>query len=284
VNKPHLEFATKSAMHVGATIRLLRLDAGLSLRELAHRIGVSSAYLSRVEHGRDAVPTPDRLEAIAREIGVPAHLLVGAAHKVGPAIERYTEDVPSAGMLFLDIARRRLEPAAIARIREFVDHEFPMPERRHESPSLANLLSPERIILQLTCPGLEDAIEIAASRFALPRSAPNIRRVVEDILAREQMASTALGAGVMLPHAVLPSMRSSAALVTLTRPIVLAEAPDNVPIRLLLVLLMGDPGHANLALLAHVARLSSDGLADKLVTAKDPEGAMRRIEQIEEAG
>jgi nitrogen PTS system EIIA component len=271
-------------MHVGATIRLLRLDAGLSLRDLAHRIGVSSAYLSRVEHGHDADPTPDRLAAIAREFGVPPHLLVGAAHKVGPAIERYTEDVPSAGMLFLDIARQRLGPAEIGRIRAFVDREFPIPERRYESSSLARLLSPERVILQLTCPGLEDAIEIAASRFVFPHGAPNVRQVVANILAREQVASTALGAGVMLPHAVMPTMHSTAALVTLARPLVLADAPDGAPIRLLLVLVMGDHGNAQLALLAHVARLSSDGLANKLITAKNPAEAIKRIEEIEEAG
>lgn len=271
-------------MHVGATIRLLRMDAGLSLRDLAHRIGVSSAYLSRVEHGHDAVPTPDRLEAIAREFGVPPHLLVGAAHKVGPAIERYAEDNPSAGMLFLDIARRKLGPAEIARIRAFVNREFPMPEHRVEAPSLARLLSPGRVILQLTCPGLEDAIEIAATRFVFPRDALNVRQVVRDIMAREQMASTALGAGVMLPHAVIPSTQSTAALVTLKRPLKLADAPDDVPIRLLLVLLIGDPGRAHLALLAHVARLSSDGLANKLLPAENPAEAIRRIQEIEDAG
>lgn len=45
-------------MHLGATLRLLRTDAGLSLRDLARRIGVSSAYLSRVENGVDAPPRP----------------------------------------------------------------------------------------------------------------------------------------------------------------------------------------------------------------------------------
>lgn len=271
-------------MHLGATIRLLRLDAGLSLRDLAQRIGVSSAYLSRVEHGHDAVPTPDRLEAIAREFGVPAHLLVGAAHKVGPAIEGYAEDVPSAGMLFLDIARRKLGPADIARIRAFVEREFPIANRPDEPLSLARMLAPERVILQLTCPDLEDALEIAASRFTSIRGAPSVSRIMEAILAREHLASTALGAGVMLPHAIMPSIRPSAALVTLAKPIVVPNAPDDVPIRLLLVLLMSDPRPGHLTSLAHVARLSSDGLARRLGTPKSPEDAIRRIAAIEDSG
>jgi PTS system nitrogen regulatory IIA component len=53
-------------MHFGFTLRLMRTTAGFSLRELAARVGVSSAYLSRVEHGHDPIPTLDRLASIAR--------------------------------------------------------------------------------------------------------------------------------------------------------------------------------------------------------------------------
>ena len=61
-------------MHFGAALRLLRVDAGISLRGLAEEVGVSSAYLSRVENGHDAPPTADRLVALAEAIGIPASL------------------------------------------------------------------------------------------------------------------------------------------------------------------------------------------------------------------
>src|SRR3712207_1940181 len=92
----------EDAMHLGATLRLLRVDAGLSLRDLARRIGVSSAYLSRVENGLDAVPTPERLAAIARELDVPSTLLMDVAHRVSPFVASYLEQVPGAGRLFLE--------------------------------------------------------------------------------------------------------------------------------------------------------------------------------------
>ncbi len=215
---------------------------------------------------------------------MPAHLLASAAHKVGPAIEGYTEDVPSAGMLFLDIARRRLGATEITRIQAFVEREFPVPVCREERPSLARLLTPDRVILHLTCPGLEDAIEIAASRLARSRGGPKVRRVVEEILAREQIASTALGGGVMVPHGVFPSATSSAALVTLARPFLLPEAPDAAPIRLLVVLVHGEPGRAHLALLAHVARLSSHGLGERLGAAKSPAEAIEAVFEMEGMG
>ena len=69
-------------MHFGATLRLLRIEAGLGLRELAQRVGVSSAYLSRVENGHDAPPTPDRLATIARILGLSPSVLLELGQRV----------------------------------------------------------------------------------------------------------------------------------------------------------------------------------------------------------
>jgi nitrogen PTS system EIIA component len=271
-------------MHLGATIRLLRIDAGLSLRDLAQRIGVSSAYLSRVEHGHDAVPTHDRLQAIARELGVPAHLLVDAGNKVGPALEKYVEAVPSAGMLFLDIAQRQLGPAEIARVRGFVEREFIAGARSSERPSLARLLCPDRVILQLTCPALEDALTLAASRLARTREGPSAWTVAEELLRRESAASTVVGSGVMVPHAFFPGVSPSATLVTLARPLSVGDAQGSEPVRLLVVFVHSGPERSHLALLAHVACLSSHGLAERLATAKTPEETLARVAELENIG
>ncbi len=68
-------------MVFGSVLRLLRVDAGSTLRGLAATVGVSSAYLSRVENGHDPAPTPDRLVAIAHAIGVSPQLLVELAER-----------------------------------------------------------------------------------------------------------------------------------------------------------------------------------------------------------
>lgn len=41
----------------GAKIRLLRQQRGLTLKQMAEGLGVSSAYLSALEHGKKGVPT-----------------------------------------------------------------------------------------------------------------------------------------------------------------------------------------------------------------------------------
>src|SRR5687768_13953647 len=140
-------------MHLGATLRLLRVEAGLSLRDLARRIGVSGAYLSRVEHGLDKAPTPERLEAIARELGVPTTLLMEVAHRVSPYLAGYLEQVPGAHTLLLELARRRPTGPQLARLMEVMEEEFPPRPAAHEEPvpPLAPLLSPERLVLQLRC-------------------------------------------------------------------------------------------------------------------------------------
>ncbi|WNG37597.1 helix-turn-helix domain-containing protein [Archangium violaceum] len=270
-------------MHLGATLRLLRVDAGLSLRDLARRIGVSSAYLSRVENGLDAVPTPERLAAIARELDVPPLLLMDIAHRVSPFVASYLEQEPGAGSLFLDIARRRLSGTQLARLRELLDSEFPVRAatgREEPAPALAPLLAPERMVLRLTCAALDDALDVAAGRFgpACPRL--GAAQVMAELKRREKDASSAVGSGVMVPHAFVAETPPMATLVTLAEPLQ-AETPDGSPLRLLIVLIGEERGRMRLMRLAHMARLASRGLAERLLDAQHPQQVIERLAEME---
>ncbi|HVY44808.1 MAG TPA: helix-turn-helix domain-containing protein [Minicystis sp.] len=267
-------------MHFGATLRLLRTDAGVSLRALASEVGVSSAYLSRVENGHDAVPTPDRLVAIARVLHVPPALLIELAHKVTPVVAAYLERVPAAAALFVEIARRELTGAQIARIKAFVDAEFP----REASPAatasgrLSQLLTPEHVVLRLSCSHFDDLVDVAAARLA--RAAPPSAAVLaESILRREAEASSAIGEGIAVPHAVVADAPAGAVLVTLARPL-RVPTPDGQPLRACLVLRLGKGGADQLALLAQAAKLASPGVARDLETAERPEKAIERLEVL----
>src|SRR6185436_16712563 len=101
-------------MHLGATLRLLRIESGFGLRHLARRLGVSSAYLSRVENGVDPVPTSGRLEEIAKALRLPPRLLIDAAQRQSPRVQRYLEREPQAADLLLDLAERDLDAAQLA--------------------------------------------------------------------------------------------------------------------------------------------------------------------------
>lgn len=269
-------------MHFGATLRMLRIDAGLSLRGLAQRVGVSSAYLSRVEHGYDAVPTPDRLVTIARALGLQPQILMELGHQVEPLLSNYLDRVPAASTLFLDMARRNLSGPQLARIRAFMDVEFPIgPQNAGPPPArLSSLLSPERIILHLSCTDIEDVIDLAASRLAPTASGLSASALAQEILQRERESSTALGSGVAVPHALLPAVSTAAVLVTLARPLKV-PTPDDIPLRLLVVLLCNERGRRHLETLAQVARLASHDAAGGLCAARDPLQLIQQLSQFE---
>lgn len=272
-------------MHLGATLRLLRIDAKLSLRDMARRIGVSSAYLSRVEHGLDPVPTPERLSAIARELNVPPTLLMDVAHRVNPFVASYVEQEPGAGALFLDIASRRLTGAQLARVREFVEREFPAWEARPEVPAapLTPLLTPERIVPRLSCAHLDDALDVVAGRLATVSPELGTARLAAALRQREEEASSAVGNGVVVPHAVVDGWPSpTAALVTLAQPLK-ADTPDGQPLRLV-VALVNAPDRSHLVRLVHLARLASHGLAHRLGDFQHPTQVLEQLAALESCG
>ena len=263
-------------MHFGATLRLLRVDAGVSLRTLAESVGVSSAYLSRVENGHDAPPTPDRLVAIARRLGLPPALLVGLADRVSPFVSDYLARVPAAGALFLEIARRELTTAQLARVQAFIEDEFPVREHAAPEPRLGPLIARGGVVSGMSCSQLEDALDIAAARLAraTESSVPALSRALRE---RERDASTAIGSGVAVPHAIIQGVKPAAVLVTLQRPLAV-PTPDGLPLRVCIGL-VHPPEHAQLlALLAHVASLAREGFAEHLCSASDPRRALALLE------
>lgn len=267
-------------MHFGATLRLLRVDAGVSLRALAQEIGVSSAYLSRVENGHDQAPTADRLIEIARALDLPPTLLLDLAQRVTPFVARYLEDVPSASCLFLEIARRRLSAAELARVQAFIDAEFPAGggPARPLAPRLSGLLRPERVVLRLSSGDLGDALDLAAVRLARGTPGASAARLAAEIRRREREAPTGVGHGVAVPHARLPGAEPAAALVTLARPLPV-PTPDDVPLQVLFVLVGGDRSPPSL--LARAARLATPATVAALTGAGTPEAALARLAAAE---
>lgn len=263
-------------MHFGSTLRLLRTDAGLSTRELARRIGVSSAYISRVENGHDPAPTADRLIAVAKVLGLPRVALLELAQQAGPAIDGYLHRVPAAAALFLEVAERDLSAAQIARIRAFVDQEFPL-GARHRPLRLAPLIPPERVVLGFSGASIEDIVAVAATR--LPRSV-DARALARQILEREREAPSFLGGGFVVPHAVVSEAPELAVLVILARPLP-APGPDGKAVRVGVVAISPTAGPEHLELLARVARLARDGVADELCAATSAAAARSVVERLE---
>ncbi len=272
-------------MHFGATLRLLRIDAGWSLQELARRVGVSTAYLSRVENGHDAPPTSERLTEIAQAFGLRPELLSELAHRLDPSVAAYLEATPAVIGVLREVSSRKLTAVDLGRVRSFVRSEFPAKREAHATdPRLSALLSPDRIIANLTCSGLEDVIDVAATRLAtaIGEGRGHGPALAAEILRREQEAPTLLGAGVAVPHARTRASNTAAVVASLARPLA-ARSPDGEPLSLVIVLASNLKPKPHLELLAHVARLANDGVVSRLRGAHDPRRLLAELEAFEAA-
>jgi transcriptional regulator with XRE-family HTH domain len=79
----------------GETIREMREAQQLGLRVAADRLGISPAYLSRIERGKEKPPKPELVKKIARLLGGDADLLFRLAESTDPDIAEYMNVVPN---------------------------------------------------------------------------------------------------------------------------------------------------------------------------------------------
>lgn len=266
------------SLHLGATLRILRMGSGLSLRDLAARLGVSSAYLSRVENGVDGVPTVARLAAIARELDVPEELLIDAGHRVSPLVMHYAEEEPQASSLFLEIARRGLGPEELAEVQAFVTRRFPRSQDRTRESGfmLAPLLSPERCVLGMRG-DVPDALEVAGSRFASSELPPP--RIAAAFVSAFERLPAAIGEGVGVLHITVPHVEPQAALLTFERGN--EVGPDGLALSTWVLLVGPKMGPGYLSRIAHVSRLAARGLADALAGLQVASTALQTIADLE---
>lgn len=76
------------AKAIGAVVRRLRKEAGLSQAELATTAGVCYAYVSMIERG-ERLPALDKLEALAKALRAPMAAFFNEASPLNVATTRY---------------------------------------------------------------------------------------------------------------------------------------------------------------------------------------------------
>lgn len=79
----------------GETIREMREAQKLGLRSAAERLGISPAYLSRIERGKERPPKPELVKKVARLLGGDADLLFRLASSTDPDIAEFMNLVPN---------------------------------------------------------------------------------------------------------------------------------------------------------------------------------------------
>lgn len=97
--------------HFGTTVRSIRErlredDRRYSVRQVARRVGIEPAYLSKIERGDAAPPSEATTVRLAREIGQDPDVMLALAGKVSADLQEVIRKRPR---LFADLIRQLKE-------------------------------------------------------------------------------------------------------------------------------------------------------------------------------
>ena len=148
---------------------------------------------------------------------------------------------------------------------------------------LSQLLGGQDIVLGMLVKQKRSALGALAARLG-DRTGRSEGAVLNALLRRERLGSTAVGHGVAIPHARLDGISAPAAVVaSLQRPVSF-NSPDHAPVDLILGIVWppsDTPGFVQ-ALSSYCCLLCQPGLRDRLRAAGSPTEARARIESFEE--
>jgi len=100
----------------GETIRDLRSAQDLGLRETAGLVGISPAYLSRIERGKERPPSPEIIKALAKTLAADPDVLFRLSSSTDPEIVDYLHENPEAMNLIRYIKEAGLTSQSIEQL------------------------------------------------------------------------------------------------------------------------------------------------------------------------
>ena len=100
----------------GETIRDLRIAQNLGLRETASIIGISPAYLSRIERGKESPPKPDTIKSLAKVLAADPDVLFRLSSSTDPEVVDYLHEQPEAMELVRYLKENMFSDAELSEI------------------------------------------------------------------------------------------------------------------------------------------------------------------------
>lgn len=136
---------------------------------------------------------------------------------------------------------------------------------------LGDVLTPDRVLGSIRAKSKKQLLQDLCAR-ASESTGLDARRILEAVLQRENLGSTAIGRGIAIPHGRVPGLVRIAALFARLEEPIDFDAPDGEPTDLVFLLLSPeDAGAEHLKALARISRLLRDQLAiEKLRATRVP--------------
>lgn len=149
---------------------------------------------------------------------------------------------------------------------------------------ILDILAPEAIVPALKATTKPDALRELATLLATLHPEIDGSRLVQVLLDREALGSTAIGEGIAIPHGKLPGVTNVVAAFGRSEAGVDFDSLDGNPTRLFFLLVAPeDSAGIHLKALARVSRLLKDkGFRDRLVAGGTPEQLFAIIKEEDE--
>jgi nitrogen PTS system EIIA component len=150
---------------------------------------------------------------------------------------------------------------------------------------IADILAPDGVVLDLkTCSSKRQVLKELASHAAAAVEV-DPQRLLEALMERERLGTTAIGHGIAIPHARMPELKRLVGLFARLDEPVDFEALDDQPSDLIFLLLAPDSADADsLKALARIARVLRDPtLQQRLRHEPDRDAVYRMLTQKPES-
>ena len=205
----------------GPTIRLLRQAKGISLREMARRLGVSPAFLSQIEAGRQHKIPKQRIVQVAAMLGVSEAYLLGTAKQVHPDVLEFLQGTPEAAEFMATAMKSGLAAEDFADLRDALKDKsrkgfvrratLPATARKkkrskRDAEDLASYLEPSLCVTGLIVQNKNRLFQRFAKLVTKKNKSLATDTLLEKLEERERQAPTIVGGGVAIPHAFVSDL------------------------------------------------------------------------------
>lgn len=150
---------------------------------------------------------------------------------------------------------------------------------------LSNIIKEKNVLLEMKAQKKDEALAELATYLKKQKLINHEKEIIEKLLQREALGSTALGEGIAIPHCKARGIKNPILMVGISRNGVNFEAPDGQPVKVFFLLITSpDDPSLNLQILALIAQLvkKSPELKSKLLAAEDVREVLEIIRQQEE--
>ncbi len=108
----------------GETIRQLREAQKLGLRETATLVGISPAYLSRIERGKEHPPSPEVIKGLAKILAADPDVLFRLCPSTDPDVVALLKERPKVLELLRLMMAKELSDEQLVKVELFIKQDI----------------------------------------------------------------------------------------------------------------------------------------------------------------